>query len=359
MQARILPIVSFAAVWLGACGDSQGPAPQVRPVRTVTVQQRTVSEPVVLTGQIKAQDEISLAFRIDGKVIERNVSVGEKITSGHLVARLDPQNEQNALRSAEADVTAARATLLQAEKAEGRQRELLSRGNTTRVLYDQSLQQMQTATAQVDSAVARFETAQRRVKDTELFTEVMGTITAKGAEPGEIVRGGQMIARISREDRLDAVFDVPVQLMQLKGVPQNPTVDIALAENPNARAMGRVREVPPQPDPATRTFAVKVALIDPPPEMHLGATVTGGISLTSPPVMTVPATALIEADGKPSVWVVNPRDSTVALRPVQIVRYDPSLVIIADGLRDGEVVVTAGVHILHPGQKVKLLPGAS
>jgi len=359
MHAKGVLIASFASVWLSACGEPATPAPQIRPVRVMTVEHRVVSEPVVLMGQIRAQDEISLAFRIDGKLVERNVSVGEKISSRQLVARLEPQNEQNALRSADADVQAARAALSQAEKVEARQRELLARGNTTRALYDQSLQQLQTAQAQVDSAQARFETAQKRVSDTELYAEVMGTVTGKGAEPGEIVRAAQMIVRIAREDRLDAVFDVPAQLMQLKGVPRDPVVEIALPDNPNIRTVGRVREIPPQPDPATRTFAVKVGLIDPPKEIHLGATVTGGISLSSPPVMSVPATALIDANGKPSVWVVDPRESTVALRPVQIVRYDPAVVIVSDGLRDGEVVVTAGVHVLHPGQKVKLLPGSS
>jgi multidrug efflux pump subunit AcrA (membrane-fusion protein) len=106
-------------------------------------------------------------------------------------------------------------------------------------------------------------------------------------------------------------------------------------------------------------FPVKVGLDNPPPEFFLGVTVSGTIVLDSPPVMTLPLTALIESDGKPSVWVVDPTRNTVALRPVEILRYDASSIIVSSGLRDGEVVVTAGVNVLHPEQKVKLLPGSS
>jgi len=136
-------------------------------------------------------------------------------------------------------------------------------------------------------------------------------------------------------------------------------VQIALADNPAIKVTGRVREVAPQADATTRLFPIKVALIDPPAEMLLGASVTGGISLNSPPVMTVPVTALTSAEGKPAVWVVDPASNTVQLRNVEIIRFDPSLIMISQGLRDGEVVVTAGANILHPGQKVRLLAGSS
>lgn len=359
MRARACLIACLATAPLGGCYEEAPPAPQVRPVRAMTVENRAVSEPMVLIGQVRARDEVSLAFRIDGKVTERPISVGDQITTGQLVARLDPQNEQNALRSAEADLAAAQAALSQAERLEGRQRELLSRGFTTRALYDQALQQLQTSQAQIESAQARLRTARDRVNYTELRSEITGTVTAKGTEAGEIVRGGQMIIRVAREGLKDAVFDVPAQLMLIQGVPRDPIVQISLVDNPNIKTTGRVREVAPQADQATRTFPVKVGLVDPPEEMRLGATVTGGVMLTLPPVMSIPGTALIEMNGKPSVWVVDPLNLTVDLRAVDVVRYDATAVIVSRGLRDGELVVTAGVHVLYPGQKVKLLDRSS
>jgi len=359
MKGKTFLVVGFAAGWLGACNEGKPPEAEIRPVRAIKVEHRVVSEPIIMLGQIRARDDISLAFRIDGKLIERLVGIGDKVTPGKMVARLDPQTEQNALQSAEADIAAAQAALNQAEKAEARQAELLKRASTSRVIYDQAVQQLQTAQAQLDSAQARQKTAYSRLKYTELQADVAGTVTAKGAEAGEVVRAGQMILRIAREDHKDAVFEVPGQLMTMRRLPRDPVVQIALADNPAIKVTGRVREVAPQADPTTRLFPIKVALIDPPAEMLFGATVTGGISLNSPPVMTIPVTALTSSGGKPAVWVVEPASNTVQLRNVEIIRFDPSLIMISQGLRDGEVVVTAGANILHPGQKVRLLAGSS
>jgi membrane fusion protein, multidrug efflux system len=343
--------MAFALVFLNACGESPPPPAQVRPVRTVVVEKRVVGEPVALTGHIRAQDEVSLAFRIDGKMTERTVNIGDSVIAGQLVGRLDPQNELNALRSARADLAAAQAALTQAQGTEGRQRELLQKGITTRAQYDQTLQLLQTAQSQVESAQARLHTAEDRRNYTELHAEAPGAVIAKGAEPGEVIRAGQMIVQVAREGGKDAIFDVPAQLMRA-GRPAE--VEIYLADNPSIRTTGRVREVSPQADPATRTHQVKVGLIDPPQAMFLGATVVGSASLHAETVIELPGTALMQSNGKPAVWVVDKANETVNLRQIGVARYGASSVIVAQGLQDGEIVVTAGVHALRPGQKVKV-----
>ena len=120
-----------------------------------------------------------------------------------------------------------------------------------------------------------------------------------------------------------------------------------------------MREVAPQADAATRTFQVKVGIVNPPEEMRLGSTVTGRIKLSAPPGLQVPASALTEANGRPAVWVVDPQSQTVSLRNVDILRHDPASVVVSQGLETGELVVTAGVQTLHPGQKVRLLGAVS
>ncbi len=205
MRVRTCCMV-FALGWLSACGDSAPPPAQIRPVRTVTVEKRPIGEPVALTGQIRAQDEVSLAFRIDGKLIERPVNIGDRVAAGQLVGRIDPQNEQNALRSAQADLAASQASLTQVQAAEGRQRELLQKGFTTRAQYDQALQQLQTAQSQVESAQARLRIAEDRLSYTELTADAPGTVTAKGAEPGEVVRAGQMVVQVARQGGKDAAI---------------------------------------------------------------------------------------------------------------------------------------------------------
>ena len=165
-----------------------------------------------------------------------------------------------------------------------------------------------------------------------------------------------MVVQLAREGGRDAVFDVPEQL--IRNGPQDPVVEIALTNDPQVRATGRVREVAPQADAATRTYQVKVGIIDPPEAMRLGATVTGRIRLTAPPGVEVPASALTQESGRPAVWVVDPQNHTVLLRDVEVLRYDPAAIVISQGLETGELVVTAGVQTLRPGQKVRLLGDA-
>ena len=136
-------------------------------------------------------------------------------------------------------------------------------------------------------------------------------------------------------------------------------MQIALSDDPGITASGHVREVSPQADPATRTFQIKVGIIDPPEAMRLGSTVTGRIRLAPPPGVEVPASALTEANGRPAVWVVDPRNQGVLLRNVEVTRYDPASVVVSQGLEAGDVGVIAGVQVLRPGQKVRQLGAAS
>lgn len=331
------------------------PLPPVRPIRTVTVERGTDGETVSLTGQVRAKDQASLAFRLDGRMVRRLVNVGDVLKAGEIVAQLDPQDEQNALRTAQANLASAEAVLTQARLTFGRQQQLLAGGWTPRAKFDEAQQALLGAEAQVDGARAQVGIAQDQLNYTVLLADAPGVVTATGAEPGEVVRAGQMIVNVARQGGRDAVFDVSEQLMRTG--PRDPVVQIALTNDPSVRATGRVREVSPQADPATRTYRVKVGIIDPPPAMELGSTVTGSIELSAPPGLQVPASALTEVDGRPAVWVVDPKSWTVSLRSVRVARYDPADVLVSQGLDTGDIVVTAGVQTLHPGQKVRLLGG--
>jgi membrane fusion protein, multidrug efflux system len=164
-----------------------------------------------------------------------------------------------------------------------------------------------------------------------------------------------MVVRVARDGGRDAIFDVPEQLMRTG--PRDPAVEIALTNDPQVKATGRVREVAPQADAATRTFQVKVGITDPPEAMRLGATVTGRITLSAPAGVEIPASALAKTDGGPAVWTVDPYSQTVTLRSVDVLRYDPATVVISNGLQIGDVVVTAGTQTLRPEQKVQIAGG--
>ena len=347
----LLPAIAIA---LASCKpDTKAEAPEVRPVRTVIVAREEAGETVVLTGHIQAQDEVSLAFRVPGRMTERLVNIGDRVEPGQVLAKLDPQDEQNALRSVRANLAAAQAQLSHARYAFERQQELLQKGFTPRAQYDMAQRDLRHAQSQVDDAEAQLKIASDRVSFTVLEADGGGTVTARGAEPGEVVQAGQMIVQLARQGGRDAVFDVPALL--LRSAPSDPEVTIRLTDDPAVRAVGRVREVAPQADPVTRTFEVKVSLTDPPAAMRLGSTVTGSIHLDSEAVIAIPASALTRTLQQPAVWIVDPSNLTVSMRTVDLLRYDPGTVVISHGLDIGDIVVTAGVQSLHPGQKVRLL----
>jgi len=339
---------------LGACKPAeQAQPPEIRPVRVVTVEKRTAGDTVQLTGTVQAQTEVNLAFRVEGRMVDRIANVGDRVEAGQVVAWLDQTDAKNALRSAQAALRAAEGQLVEAQNDYIRQEDLLRGGWTPRARYDQAAQALQTARSRVDDARAQLNIAQNRLGWTVLEADAPGIVTARGAEPGEVVHPGRMIVQIARDDGKDAVFDVPPAIRD--NAPPDPQITVSLTLDPNVRAQGRVREVSPRADPVTGTFQVRVGLISPPAAMRLGSTVTGRMQTGPGAGIELPASALTSAQGRPAVWVVNVADSTVQLRPVEVLRHDPARVLIAEGVDAGDVVVTAGVQALRQGQKVRLL----
>jgi RND family efflux transporter MFP subunit len=354
LKSRI--VVALIAAAVASCDKPAPPTTQARPVRAVTVDRHAEGETVSLTGHVRAKDEVSLAFRLDQRMIERPVNVGDVVTTGQVVGKLDPTIQQNSLNTAQANLASLEAVMTQARLTFWRQQQLIKNGWTSQAKFDEAKQKLETTQGQIDAAQAQLRTAQEQLSYTVLTADGPGAVTKVGAEPGDVVQAGKMIVQVAREGGRDAVFDVPEQLIRTG--PRDGLVEIALTNDPAVQATGRVREVAPQADATTRTWQVKVGLINPPEAMRLGATVTGMVKLAAPPGVELPASALTEANGQPAVWVVDPQSHTVSLREVDVSRYDPGSVVISKGLENGEVVVTAGVQMLHPGQRVQLLGAA-
>ena len=351
---RIVLAVTVSIAALTGCESEQdSPAPQARPVRTATVEKREAAVPLTLTGRIESEDEAALGFRIAGRVMDRPANIGDQISAGQLIARLEPQNEMNTLRAAQANLAAAQARWTEARNRFERQETLLQQGWTTRAQFDQAEKSRLTAKAQIEAADAELQTAHDLVSFTELHADAPGTVTTTGAKAGEVVQAGQMIVRLARQGGRDAVFDVPA--LALRSTPTDALINVVLTDNREVKAIWRVREVSPQADPVTRTFEVKVGLTDPPEAMRLGATVTGTVQRDADPVIEIPASALTKVNNQPAVWIVDPAKLTVSLRNVEVTSFDPATVTISQGLDTGEIIVTAGVQALHPGQKIRVL----
>lgn len=339
---------------LAACErEAEAPPPAPRLVRSIEIEKRQVAETMTLTGRIEAEDEAPLAFRIGGRVLENNGTLGQRLTGGDLVARLESQNEENQLRADAAALAAAAAQYNQARGHYERQSTLFRQGWATRATFEMAEKGLKTAASQVEAAQARLSASEDLLGFTELRADKDGVVTAVGPSAGEVVQAGQMMVRVAREDGRDAVFDVPAQV--IRNSPADIEITVALADDPAISVRGTVREVSPQADPVTRTFKVKVSLEKPPEAMRLGATVNGTIRTAAAPVIEIPAGALTRANQQPAVWVVDPVAFTVSLRPIELKRHGESVVGVAGGLGAGDIVVTAGVQALHEGQKVRLI----
>src|SRR5271165_2165476 len=336
--------------------EEKAAAPDIRPVRTATVEPKEAGDTLSLTGEIQPRYQTDLGFRVNGKILERPVDVGTQVKKGDLLARLDPQQYRQDFEVAKAEVAKADAEVTRSRAQEYRQSELLKNGHTTQVAYDQALKTFKSAQAEADAARARQVQASENLGYTDLRADNDGVISAIGADPGQVVSAGQMVVRLAQPGEREAVFNIAEGAFKKR--PTDPTVTVHLVSNPEIETAGKVRYISPQADPATRTYTVRVSLPDAPPEMRLGANVVGSVTLDQGQTVSIPGSALFQKDGKPAVWLVE-KDSTVQLKPITVQRYQGDSVVVGEGLAQGDVVVTAGIQKLLPGQKVALMDAST
>lgn len=349
-----VPLGMALLLALSACDRApEVQAPEIRPVRAITIESNARTNEVTLTGRLQARAEVNQSFRLAGQLVERNVDVGDQVRAGQQLARLDSQNEQSGLQAAQAQLVAARVQQDDARNNFRRMSNLIGENAVSQASYDHAQALLRTAEAQVSAVTSQLELAKSRVDFTRLRADVTGVVTARGPEVGEVVAAGQMIVQIAQAGATDAVFDVPAVAKDT--LTRTSTISVALLSDPGIRAKGTVRELSPRADPVTGTFRIRVSVTNPPPAMRLGSTVTGSLRLTSPPGISLPTASLVRAQGGTAVWIVDKKTNTVSLRTVTVGSSATDEVRIDQGLDPGDIVVTAGVQVLRPGQKVSLL----
>jgi RND family efflux transporter MFP subunit len=348
------PWILLFTLLLGLAGCKPEDRPvESRLVRTVVVDPKPVGDDRHGIGEVKPRYESELSFRVPGKMLSRLVDVGAWVKQGDTLATLDTQDFQNRLRSAEADVDSAEATLVEAQAAEGRQAKLLRDGWTPRATYDAALRNLRAADAKLTAAKATLDLAHDQLRYTELKAEFGGVITAVGAEAGQNVNAGQVVVKLARAGEKDGVFNIAETAFTEINTTQIEVLVWPLS-NAELAIQGVVREISPVADPATRTYTVKVTLKDPPPQLRFGMSIGGRLKGKPVPAVALPLSALFEKNGSPAVWVLDQQSSNVTLRPITVARYEANAVIVASGLAKGDIVVTAGVNSLTVGQKVRL-----
>jgi RND family efflux transporter MFP subunit len=340
---------------VAACSEEKTETREViRPVLSTVIQPRDAIQQG-FAGSIEPQVSASLAFRLLGRVVAREVDVGDVVRKGETIAALDPAALQLQVQAARADLSSAEAQLANASASEERQRALLESKNTPQAVYEAAQQARDSARASVEQAQAALAKAEEQLGYSQLFSDFDGVVTATGAEIGQVVSPGQMVVTVARSDVREAVVDIPDQLVT--ALKQGDVFTVVLQSAQTIKAEGKVREIAPQADSATRTRRVRLSLADPPAAFRLGSTVTVTRSVATVPQIVLPASSLLKQGDKTSVWIVDEAASAVSLKPVVVAAEGPGFFVVGNGIEPGSRVVTAGVHSLTQGQKVRIEEG--
>ncbi|WP_043230460.1 efflux RND transporter periplasmic adaptor subunit [Pseudomonas sp. CF161] len=350
LESKWIVAMSLLALLCG-CG-AEKPVEKERPrVRVMEVRSSDFAPSVTLTGDIQARVQTELSFRVGGKIIQRAVDVGDRVSAQQVLARLDPKDLQTNVDSAAASVSAEQARVKQAAAAFVRQQKLLPKGYTSQSEYDSAQAALRSSQSALTAAQAQLANAREQLSYTALVAEAPGIITARQAEVGQVVQATVPIFSLARDGERDAVFNVYESL--LMAPPDNALIVISLLDNPEVKTTGTLREVTPVVSADSGTVQVKVALKELPAGMDLGSVVSATASAPGTASVELPWSALTKNLSEPAVWLVG-ADGKTELHTVKVARYLTGKVIIGEGLKGGEKVVVAGGQLLHPQMFVEI-----
>ena len=342
---------------LAACSKTETAPDPVRAVRTLTVAVQTAGGSYEYAGEVRARTESRLSFRVGGKMLRRAVDLGDSVKAGQVLAQLDPQDLRLGQDAARATVAIAQASYDQSAADFKRYKDLNDQGFIGGAELERREAALKTARAQLEQAKAQSSVQGNQASYSTLVADASGVITGVDLEPGMVAAAGTPVLRLAHDGPRDVVFSVPEDkvglIKSLAAVPGRFKVKLWGATG--APLAATIREISAAADPVTRTFLVKA---------DIGSAVASGIRLgqtasvqvelpQTAGVTKLPLSALREEQGRSSVWLVDAALMTVRSQAVQVAGADGNEAVIAAGLTPGQIVVTAGVHVLNPGQKVK------
>ncbi len=349
--ASALRAMVFAAALLSlsGCGGGDVPADAARPVLVAQPVSREAGDDA-FAGEVRAREESPLAFRVGGNLVERRVDIGDRVEKGQVLAILDGDDYAARARAARAQLAAAEAELSRARADQARVAKLGEDRLVSRSAIDAQNAAATAAQGQVTAARAELDVANNQADYTQLRAPADGVIAARQAEAGQVVAAGQAIFTLAVDGPREVAFAVPEGAIEQ--VKPGMAVEVSLWSAPGKRWPGTIREVSPAADPASRTFAARVAVDAATDAVELGQSARVYLDRSGGEALTVPMAALLEVDGTPSVYVVDPVSSKLERRTVGVGRYGASRVAITGGLAPDEWVVAAGGHLLRDGQVV-------
>ncbi len=350
--AHVLILAASVSV-LSACKEDKKAPAAVPSVLVAPAVSASATSAVAYSGEIRARHEADLAFRVGGKLVARLVDVGATVKPGTVLARLDPADLQLNVAAVRAQAGAAESDLALAKADFDRYTALARDKFVSPAMLDAKATAWKAAAARLDQARAQLAVTGNQAGYASLTSDRAGVVTAVLAEAGQVVAAGQAIVRVARPDEKEVLIYVPEgQLAELQAAPE---LVVTLWARPDARLRGKLRELAPAADPATRTYAARIRLLDNDPAMQLGMTAQVALSeaRTGADVL-VPLSAVIDRGQGAEVWVVG--QGKAQRRPVKVAAYREDGTLLSEGVAPGEQVVAVGAHKLTAGQAVQPLP---
>jgi RND family efflux transporter MFP subunit len=348
---RSFALLLGASALLAGChaGDPAPPTP-----RNVLVQAASSapSNSGTFTGEIRARHEVDLAFRVGGKIAARLVDAGAEIKAGQALARLDPSDLQLAAAASRAQLAAAESDLTTTRADRERYAGLLARKFVSQGAFDTKDNAFNSAQARLEQARAQNQISGNQAAYGTLSSEFPAIVTAVLADAGQVVSPGQAVLRIARPEEKEVAIAIPEnRIAELKAAKQ---LQVSLWADQKISLRGELRELSPAADPATRTYAARIRLLNPPPEVRLGMTARVMLDSSTDSGLLVPLSAVIDLGQGPLVRVVS--NGKVTPRPVQVAQFREDGVSISAGLQAGELVIISGAGKLVDGQEVQPKP---
>lgn len=351
-----------AAALLAACSRATPPPEPIRAVRTMIVGADSAGGVHEFAADVRARTESRLGFRVGGKLVARPAEVGQHVLAGQLLARIDGTDLQLGREAAGAAVRAAQTQYDLAGAEFRRYKELRDQGFISAFELDRRQATLNAQKAQLDQALAQAGVQGNQAGYALLEATAAGVVTAVDAEVGAVLAAGTPVLRLAHDGPRDAVFAVPEDSAgAVRALLGKPGALQVRAWGNAALLPATVREVAAAADAATRTFLIKADIGNAP--LQLGQTLT--VLLEQPRregVTKLPLTAVMQHKGQTAVWLLDTTAMTVKVQPVVVAGADGNAVLVSSGLQPGQTVVTAGVHALAPGQKVRRYeagPGAT
>jgi RND family efflux transporter MFP subunit len=341
-------------VLLGGCNGKAAPssaALEPKAVRMMPVALESTTQATRYAAVIRPRIEADIGFRIGGKVIERTIEVGDRVAVGTVLARLDTADLELQVNAMRAQLASAKADEVNAKADFARYGELRQGQWTTQQELDKRHTTLDRDAAKVRELEAQLLVTGNSARYATLLADAPGVVTQVLVEPGQVVAQGQAVFKIAHDGDVEAVVSVPEQ--RVAGLAK-ADMSVELWSLPGRQIKGRLREVSPMADAATRTYQARITLIDPPPEVKFGMTATLTAAVPGPGSFALlPMTALTQQGTASAVWVAHPDSGSLELRRVLVAGYQGDQLVVADGLKQGEMVVTAGVHKLTETDKVR------